>query len=124
MPSFKILKLLAPKKKFLEVLAINGHDGHLSYVKETIIFFINSCPSFPRRLHIKFDFEENLFENNGHTHALSPRARVYNLLMSFFLFHNLKYTVNVAICCNVFPLNDFLTASTIQMHRQPTLTFP
>ena len=53
MPSFKIIELLVAKKKIVKLLAIYGHGGHLGHVTETI--FINSCPSFPRRLHIKFD---------------------------------------------------------------------
>ena len=52
MPSSKIIELLTLKKKIVKVLATYGHanGGHLGYVTETI--FINSCPSFPRRLHI------------------------------------------------------------------------
>ena len=37
----------------LKVLVVSGHGGPLGH--DTI--FINSCPSFPRRLHIKFDFD-------------------------------------------------------------------
>ena len=28
--------------------------------------------------------KKKLFENNGHVHAFSPRAGIYNLLRSFF----------------------------------------
>ena len=40
-------------KKIVKVLAIYGHGGHLGHVTVTVL--INSCPSFPRKLHIKFD---------------------------------------------------------------------
>ena len=43
------------KKGFFKVLAINGHDGHLGHVTQTI--FMNLCPPFPRRLHIKIYFD-------------------------------------------------------------------
>ena len=38
-----------------KVLVISEHSGQLGHVTE--INFINSCPSFLRRLHIKFDFD-------------------------------------------------------------------
>ena len=53
--SFKITVLVVPKKKIVKVLTIYGHGGHLGHVTETI--FINLCPSFPRWLHVKFDFD-------------------------------------------------------------------
>ena len=34
---------------------IYGHGGHIGHV--TKIIFINICPLFPRRLHIKFGFD-------------------------------------------------------------------
>ena len=79
MPSFNTIELLVQKEKTLKLLAIYGHGGHLGHVTEAI--FINLCPSFSRRLHIKFEFNMRscytkikMFENNGHIHAFSPRA--------------------------------------------------
>ena len=64
MPSFKIIELLVQKKKTVKVLAIYGHGGHPGHVTETI--FINMCPSFPGKLHIKFDFEmQSCFEETN-----------------------------------------------------------
>ena len=46
---------MVPKKNIVKLLfAINDHGGHLGHVNETII--INPSPFFPRRPHIKFDF--------------------------------------------------------------------
>ena len=55
MPNFKIIELLVPKEKIVKVLTIYWHGGDLGHVTETM--FINSCPSFSRRLHISFDFD-------------------------------------------------------------------
>ena len=40
---------------FLKVFTINGHGGHLGQMTWTI--YINFRSPFPRRLHIKFDFD-------------------------------------------------------------------
>ena len=59
MLTFSIIELLVKKKKIVKVLAIYEHGGHLCHVTETN--FINSSPSFPRSLHIKFDFDMQSF---------------------------------------------------------------
>ena len=65
------------RRRFLKVLAIYG-CGDLGHLTKTI--FIDLCPHFPRRLHIKFGFdwlsvsEKKMFENNGHIHVYSPGA--------------------------------------------------
>ena len=40
---------------FLKVFTIYGHGGHLGHVTWTI--YTNFSSPFPRRLHIKFDFD-------------------------------------------------------------------
>ena len=69
MPSFKIIGLLTLEKKIFKCFTIYGHGDHLGHVTWTI--YINFCPPFPRRLHIKFGFfgqvvsEKKIFENGG-----------------------------------------------------------
>ena len=41
-----------------------------------------------------------------------------------FLFHKHKSVNNLVICCKFFPLNDFATVFSFQMHRQPYMTLP
>ena len=79
---------------------------------------------------MKFDFDiqifsgKKMFENNGHIHAFSHRAGVDNLLKSFVFLKILQYSVNVVICCKVYPLNDCLTVFPNKMQKQPNLTMP
>ena len=43
------------EKYFFKVFTIYGHGGHLGHVTWTI--YTNFRSPFPRRLHIKFDFD-------------------------------------------------------------------
>ena len=43
------------RRRFLKVFTIYGHGGHLGHVTWTI--YTNFRSPFPRRLHIKFDFD-------------------------------------------------------------------
>ena len=52
----QIIEHLVPKKKIINVMAICWHGGHLDHVTDT--FFMNSYSSFLRRLHVKYDFDE------------------------------------------------------------------
>ena len=42
--------------EFFNVFVINGHGGHLGHATRTI--YINFRSPFPRRLHIKFGFDQ------------------------------------------------------------------
>ena len=55
MPSFKIIGLPVPEKKFLKVFTIYGHDGHLGHVTWTVYIHFHS-PS-PMRFHVNFGFD-------------------------------------------------------------------
>ena len=60
-------------------------------------------------------------ENIGHIHVYSPGAGTDNPPGSNFV-QNHKTSVNLVVCCNFLPLNEFVTVSPIQMHRRPNLT--
>ena len=60
----------------------------------TETLFRNSFSSFPRRLHIKFDFDEqsclkNISEVNGYIHIASGHGNA----------NSITSTVNMVICC-------------------------
>ena len=130
MPSFKIIGLLLCRRRFLKVLTIYGHGGHLGHVTWTI--YINFLSPFLRRLHMKFGdvsekmFENNIFENdmfgknNINIHVYSPGTGVDDPLGYFFHKHN--YSVNLILCCNFYPLNNFGTLFPIQTYRPPNLS--
>ena len=94
------------------------------------ISFYKLISLFPKKLNALYNLtlicnavsKKMMFDNNGHIHAFSSGTGVENLLMLFF--QNLKYSVDLVICCKVFPLNDFLTIFSIRIHRQPNLTLP
>ena len=53
-PSFVEIGLLVPEK-ILKGFTINGRGGHLGHL--TQMPQTNFCSPYPRRLHIKFDFD-------------------------------------------------------------------
>ena len=50
---------------------------------------------------------DQVFENNGNIHLYSPGAGTDNPLGSYFLQKH-KYSNNYGICCEFFPLYDFV----------------
>ena len=59
------------------------------------VIFINLCPLFPRRLHIKLDLigqailEKKRFENNGHINVF---LSIWSFAASFFKFSDYQFS--------------------------------
>ena len=118
-PSFVEIGPLVPEKVFKAYMGLVAIFSHVTKMPRT-----NFCSPKPRRLHIKFGFDWQRgfrwrsLKHNAHKHVNSPRAGADNHLGSK-LFHKHKSSVNLIICCRLFPLHDFLTVFTIQKHMRP-----
>ena len=106
MPSFKIIKLMVPKKKMFKGLYhIWAWPPSWSSDQDHIYKFISGS-TYNLAL-IGQEVSEKMFEDNGPIHVHSPRGRGRQPPGGQYFFQNINLFSILVICCKLLPLNDF-----------------